>query len=55
MHGGMAVDPIQGHGHETLKVSGSWKMTLILKLDHNVLMCSGQIFDISPVVYMPCT
>jgi len=50
MHDGMPYDPIQGQGHGSSKVqklhfsssifstiyNGSWQMTPILKLQHNI-------------------
>jgi len=58
----MQYDPIQGQGHEPFKVGNrvifkcyllrdlQWEQTadLILKLGHNILIWSGQIFRSTP-------
>jgi len=62
MHDGMQYDPIerQGQGHEPFKFGnlaifksyllrqGAANSPLILKLGHNIYICSGRIFDIWP-------
>ena len=54
MHDGMPYDPIQGQGHGASAVpnalfqftTGAGKWPLILKLEHNIQIWSGQVFYI---------